>query len=121
MYFININGHELPTPFFYSVTSRDIESSGSGRFDETGIVHRSRVRHNVRTCDVKWRVPGTQLNSISTDLSAELLHVSLLNPASAGYVSCDMYAECVKADFYQQQNGNTSESWWEISCRLVEY
>ena len=54
MYFININGHELPTPFFYSVTSRDIESSGSGRFDETGIVHRSRVRHNVRTCDVKW-------------------------------------------------------------------
>ena len=121
MYFIRINGHELPTPFFYSVTSRDIESSGSGRFDETGIVHRSRVRHNVRTCDVKWRVPGTQLNSISTDLSAELLHVSLLNPASAGYVSCDMYAESVKADFYQQQNGNTSESWWEISCRLVEY
>ena len=121
MYFISINGQTLPTPYYYSVTSRDIESSGSGRFDETGVVHRSRVRHSVKTCDVKWKVPASELGTISTSLSAELLHVSLLDPASAGYVSCDMYADGVKAEFYQHQNGSVNDSWWEISCRLTEF
>ena len=121
MYFIKINNRELPTPFYYSVSSRDIASSDSGRSDETGLVHRNRIRRSVKTCDVKWRIPGSMLGQLDTDLSAELLEVSLLDPASAGYVDCDMYAESLRSDFYQQQNGLESESWWEISCRLTEY
>ncbi len=121
MYFIRINDRTLPTPFFYSVASRDIASSDSGRSDETGVVHRNRIRRAVKTCDVKWRVPGSMLQQLDTDLSAEILHVSLLDPASAGYVDCEMYAESIRSDFYQQQNGLENESWWEISARLTEY
>ncbi|MBR5088456.1 MAG: hypothetical protein IK093_03425 [Ruminiclostridium sp.] len=121
MYFISINGQQLPTPYYYCVTSKDIESSGSGRFDETGVVHRSRVRHNVKTCDVKWKIPGSQLSTISGSMADELLHVTLLDPATSGYVSCDMYAESSRAEFYQHQNAQESDSWWEISCRLIEF
>ena len=121
MYFIKINGNVLPTPFYYSVSSKDIDSSDSGRSDETGVVHRNRIRHSVKTCDVKWRIPGSSLGQLETDLSGELLEVSLLDPCSAGYVDCDMYAENMRADFYQHQNGSETASWWEISCRLTEY
>ncbi|MBP5605514.1 MAG: hypothetical protein J6X60_08225 [Ruminiclostridium sp.] len=121
MYFIRINGTALPTPCSYSVSSADIESADSGRSDETGVVHRNRIRRSVKTCDVKWRIPGTSLAPLDTSLSDELLHVSLLDPASAGYVNCDMYAKNIRADFYQQQNGSENDSWWEISCRLTEY
>lgn len=121
MYFIRINGTVLPTPFYYSVTSRDIESSDSGRYDETGIVHRNRVRHGVKVCDVKWRIPGSSLSPLNTQLADTLLHVNMLDPATGGYVSCDMYAESVKSDFYQHQNMSETSSWWEISARLVEY
>lgn len=121
MYFLSINGHELPTPFYYSVTSKDIEGTCSGRSDETGVVHRNRVRHSVRTCDVKWRIPGSSLRLIDESLSDELLNVSMLDPASAGYVSCEMYADNIHSEFYQQQNGSESASWWEISCRLIQF
>ena len=121
MYFIKINGQSLPTPFYYCVTSKDIESSGSGRFDETGVVHRSRVRTDVKTCEVKWKVPGSELSTISSCLEPELLHVSLLDPSSAGYDSCDMYKDSVRAEFYQHQNAQETDSWWEISLRLIEY
>jgi|GEM_PF-283975 len=121
MYFIKINNTELPTPSYYSVTSRDITGTDSGRYDETGVVHRSRVRTSVKTCDVKWRLDGSSLGSLNTALSGALLDVTLLDPSTAGYVRCDMYAESVKSDFYQQQNDDETDSWWEIGCRLVEY
>ncbi len=121
MYFIKINNTVLPTPTYYSVTSKDIMSSDSGRYDETGVVHRNRIRRGVKTCNVKWKIAGTQLGALDTALGGEVLSVSMLDPASAGYTECDMYAESISADFYQQQNGSEMASWWEISCRLVEY
>ena len=121
MYFLKINDTVLPTPCYYSVTSRDIESSDSGRYDETGIVHRNRVRTNVRTCDVKWKIPGNMLDVLNVNLSDALLKVSMLDPSSEGYTECDMYAKNVKSDFFQHQNGNELSSWWEISCRLEEF
>ena len=121
MYFIKINGTELPTPSYYSVTSRDVASSDSGRYDETGIVHRNRIRRSVKTCDVKWKIPGSALGALDTALADELLEVNMLDPASAGYISCEMYAESIRSDFFQQQNDSETASWWEISCRLVEY
>ena len=121
MFFIKINNTELPTPCYYSVTAKDITGSDSGRYDETGLVHRNRVRSGVRTCEIKWRLPGSSSGARNAALSGELLAVTLLDPSTAGYVQCDMYAESVKSDFYQQQNADETESWWEISCRLVEY
>ncbi|MBR5088923.1 MAG: hypothetical protein IK093_05805 [Ruminiclostridium sp.] len=121
MYFIRINGVTLPTPVYYSVTSDDIPSADSGRSDETGVTHRNRIRHSVKTCDVKWRLPGSSLGQLGTSLGDELLDVELLDPGTGGYTSCDMYAASIKSDFYQQQNGDELLSWWEISCRLTEY
>ncbi|MCR4779624.1 MAG: hypothetical protein K5876_00870 [Ruminiclostridium sp.] len=121
MYFIKTDDTELPTPYYYSVTSKDITGSDSGRYDETGIVHRNRVRSGVLTCDVKWRLPGSRLAALKNALSGEVLEVELLDPSSGDYTELDMYAESFKADFYQQQNEDEDESWWDISCRLVEY
>ncbi len=121
MYFIKINDAPLPTPYYYSVTSRDIESSDSGRYDETGVVHRNRVRHSVKTCDVKWRLPGNSLSPLNAALGDTLLEVNMLDPATGSYIDCEMYAESIRSDFYQHQNRSEPSSWWEISCRLVEY
>ena len=121
MYFIKINNTELPTPCYYSVTAKDITGSDSGRYDETGIVHRNRVRGGVITCDLKWRLAGDEVSALRSALAGELLEVTLLDPSSAGYTNRDMYAESVRADFYQQQDADEDDSWWEISARLVEY
>ena len=121
MYFLKINGAQLPVPYYYSVTSRDIESSDSGRSDETGVMHRNRVRHSVRTCDVKWRIPGSGLGELNVKLADALLRVSMLDPATGGYVELDMYAKDIRSDFYQHQNAHELTSWWEISCRLEEF
>ena len=121
MYFIKINNTELPVPYYYSVTAKDITGSDSGRYDETGIVHRNRVRPGVITCDLKWRLTGGGLAALEAALSGEVRSGQLLDPSAAGYTNCDMYAESIRADFYQQQNADEDDSWWEISCRLVEY
>ena len=112
MYFIKINDTELPTPSYYSVMSKDITGADSGRYDETGIVHRDRVRSSVKTCDIKWKLPGSSLEPLNTALSGELLEVTLLDPSIAGYTECEMYAESVRSDFYQQQDNDESISGW---------
>ena len=121
MYFIKINDTELPVPTYYSVTSNDIESSDSGRYDESGIIHRNRVRRSVKVCDVKWKLPGSALEALNVKLADERLEVSLLDPASAGYIDAEMYAESIRSDFFQHQQADEDLSWWEISCRLREF
>ena len=121
MYFISINGKVLPVPSYYSVDNDDIDSTDSRRSDETGLMHRRRIRQGVRTCEVKWILDGNEAKGLHIDLSEPLLKVSMLDPASAGYVECNMYAKNLKSIFYQQQNSQAGKSYWELSCKLVEY
>lgn len=121
MYFLKINDTVLPTPSYYSVDTADIDSEDSRRSDETGVAHRNRVRSGVKTCDVKWIISGGAAENLHINLSEPLLTVSMLDPATCGYIECDMYASNLKSVFYQQQNGSESGSYWEISCRLVQY
>lgn len=120
MYFLKINDKILPTPSYYAVDSDDIDSTDSRRSDETGLMHRRRIREGVRTCDVKWILDGTQAEGLKVDLSAPLLSVSMLDPAAAGYSDLEMYAKNLKSVFYQQK-GVPGGSYWEISCKLIEY
>ena len=103
MFFIKINDTELPTPCYYSVTSKDITGTDSGRYDETGIVHRNRVRSCVKSCDIKWRLPGSSLEPLNAALSGELLEGTLLDPATgdvrianAGHVPPLLVGEAVR-------------------------
>ncbi len=121
MYFLKINGKELPVPSYYSVDNDDIDSSDSRRADETGLMHRRRIRQGVRTCEVKWILDGDSAKGLQVDLSDPLLAVSMLDPATAGYSECNMYARNLRSAFYQQQNEQVGKSYWEISCKLVEY
>ncbi len=120
MYFLKINGKELPTPSYYAVDNDDIDSTDSRRSDETGLMHRRRIRQGVTTCDVKWILNGTQAEGLRVDLSEPLLEVSLLDPATAGYSDLNMFAKNLKSVFYQQK-GAPAGSYWEISCKLIEY
>ena len=121
MYFLAINGTALPVPSYYRVDNDDIDSTDSKRSDETGTMHRRRLRKGVHTCEVKWILTGQAAEGLHTNLSEPLLNVSLLDPASAGYTECEMYAKNLTSVFYQQQNSSETKSWWEISCTLVEY
>lgn len=121
MTFLSINGVALPTPSFYAVDNDDIDSSDSSRSDETGMMKRRRIRKGVRTCDVKWILDGSAARGLQVNLSEPLLKVRLLDPGTASYSSCDMYAKNIKSVFYQQQNGSETKSYWEISCKLIEY
>lgn len=121
MYFLKINNKTLPTPSYYSVDTQDIDSEDSRRSDETGVAHRNRIRSGVKTCDVKWIIDGGAAESLHINLSEPVLKVSMLDPAACGYIDCDMYASNIKSVFYQQQSGSEGGSYWEISCRLVQY
>ncbi len=121
MYFLSINGKALPVPSYYRVDNDDIDSTDSKRSDETGTMHRRRLRKGVRTCEVRWILDGSAASGLHTDLSEPLLAVSLLDPAAAGYAECEMYAKNLTSVFYQQQNASETKSWWELSCTLVEY
>ena len=121
MYFLKKSGIELPVPYYYSVESNDINSTDTYRSDETGIMHRRRIRKAVHTCHVKWRLSGSEAIPLHTSLGDEQLYMSVLDPARGSYIDCMMYAENLKSVFYQEQDGNEKKSWWEISCTLVEY
>lgn len=121
MYFLKVNGKELPTPSYYAVDSDDIDSADSRRSDETGTMHRRRIRAGVRGCAVKWILNGAQTAALQEILSETELKVSLLDPAAGEYRECEMFASELKSVFYQQQNGSPAASYWEISCRLTEY
>lgn len=121
MVFLSIGGVALPTPTYYSVETRDIDSSDSGRADESGIVHRNVVRSGIKICDVKWKVNGSDAATIHSKLSDPILSATIFDPKTCAPYSCDMYADNLKSSFYQQQKGSPSESYWEISCRLTEY
>ncbi len=120
MYFLKVNGTELPTPSYYAVDADDIDSADSRRSDETGKMHRRCLRAGVKTCSVRWILGGQQARSLLKSLSDPLLTVSMLNPADAGYCECEMFASELKSVFYQQKGG-AAGSYWEISCRLTEY
>lgn len=121
MYFLSINGKALPTPSYYSVDNDDIDSVDSCRADETGTMHRRRIRKGVRTCEVKWILDGDSAKGLHVNLSEPILSVSLLDPSIAGYAECEMYAKNLKSVFYQNQGENEKKSYWELSCKLIEY
>lgn len=121
MYFLKINNQVLPTPSYYAVGADDIDSTDSRRSDETGQMHRRRLRAGVRTCTVKWILNGTQTAQLQGLLSEPELQVSLLDPAAANYCECTMFASKLSSTFYQQQNQSAAASYWEISCLLTEY
>ncbi len=121
MVFVSIGGVALPTPTYYSVETRDIDSSDSGRADESGVVHRNVVRSGIKICDVKWKVNGSDAATIHSKLSAPKLSAVIFDPAACTTYSCEMYADNLKSSFYQHQNGSSLSSYWEISCRLTEY
>ena len=108
-------------PSYYSVDNDDIDSTDSRRADETGLMHRRRIRQGVRTCEVKWILDGQTAAGLHVDLSEPVLSVSMLDPAASGYAQCEMYAKNLRSVFYQQQNSQESRSYWELSCKLVEY
>ena len=66
-------------------------------------------------------VDGQTAAGLHVDLSEPVLSVSMLDPAASGYAQCEMYAKNLRSVFYQQQNSQESRSYWELSCKLVEY
>lgn len=121
MYFLKINDKTLPTPSYYAVGADDIDSTDSRRSDETGQMHRRRLRAGVKTCTVKWILNGTQTAELQALLSEPELNVSMLDPATADYCECTMFASKLSSTFYQHQNKSASASYWEIGCLLTEY
>ena len=54
MWYIKINGAQMPTPVTNSVTEIDIDSAETGR-GEAGFMHRERIRKNVASYDLEWQ------------------------------------------------------------------
>lgn len=54
MWYIKINGAVMPAPITNSVTEIDIDSAETGR-NESGFLHRERVRNNVASYDLEWK------------------------------------------------------------------
>lgn len=79
MALIEIGDTALPDPSSYTLGLYDIDASTAGR-DETGVLHRQRVRKDVLKVTCNWvKLTKTEVETILTAIGAQKQTATFLN------------------------------------------
>lgn len=89
--YITINGTRLPTPTTYRVQMADLDTENTTR-DETGVLHRDRIRAGVYKIIVSWRLRSSQLASIISLIQSSSFTVTFFDTNTMSYQTKTMYA-----------------------------
>lgn len=89
--YITINGTRLPTPTTYRVQMADLDTENTTR-DETGVLHRDRIRSGVYKIIVSWRLRSSQLASIISLIQSSSFTVTFFDTNTMSYQTKTMYA-----------------------------
>jgi hypothetical protein len=88
--FIRINNTTLPSPRSYRVERSDLDSERTTR-DESGYLHRDRIRKGVYKLYLQWRLTPAQLETIIPLIERESFSVTFLDPTSCAQHTATMY------------------------------
>ena len=112
-----INGTTVASPASLSVVEQDLDSDSANR-DETGRMHRDRIRRGIRKVSVKWT--ALQQSDAATILSAvspASFSVEYIDPESAAGQIRTMYV----GDRTCEVVATTLGKRWNLSFDLIEY
>ena len=112
---LTIGGVVLPPPMKYTVEYNDLDSSDTGR-TEDGLLHRTRIRHDVAKIKVSWEQLTTDkadliLTAIAPDSFTVVYYFGTQKTATmyAGNRSCEL------------RRINCNQAKWNISFDLIEF
>ena len=112
-----INGVTVHDPASLSVVEQDLDSDNTNR-DETGQMHRDRVRQGIRKVSVKWTVLAqSDAAAILAAVSPASFNVAYIDPESATLQTRTMYVGDRTSDVVATQLGKR----WNLSFDLIEY
>ena len=106
----------------YAVVLSDLDSDNSNR-DETGYLHRDRLRQAVRKIQVNLQC--ISLNKTSQIMQAVIpdkVNVTFLDPQEGGFITAEMYVNdrtCKLSLLSDYEKPN--ESMWDVSFNLTQY
>lgn len=89
--YITINGTRLPTPTTYRVQMADLDTENTTR-DETGVLHRDRIRSGVYKIIVSWRLRSSILASVISLIQSSSFTVTFFDTNTMSYQTKTMYA-----------------------------
>lgn len=89
--YITINGTRLPTPTTYRVQMADLDTENTTR-DETGVLHRDRIRSGVYKIIVSWRLRSSILASVISLIQSSSFTVTFFDTNTMTYQTKTMYA-----------------------------
>lgn len=112
-----INGTAMPEPSYLSINYQDLDSDNTKR-DETGVMHRDRIRGNVHKLIVKWNaVSNADAAIILQAVSGVSFSVTFYDPRSGGNVTITAYVGDRSNEEIASQIGDR----WNISFDIIEY
>lgn len=115
-----INNTWVPAISSYTVSREDLDSPDSKRSDETGYLHRRRIREKVKKLHFVCKANETQLKIINGLISGEdssLLELTFFNPYTATMETGEFYISRDEAKLLVIGN----ESFWQVTFNAIEY
>lgn len=116
--YISINNTTLPTPTSYRVQMADLDTENTTR-DETGVLHRDRIRYGVYKIIAQWRLTTTQLSSLISLLQNASFSVTFFDPNTLTYQTKTMYAGDRESEIVVG-NASTSAIYVDFNVDLIE-
>lgn len=106
----------------YTVVLSDLDSDNSNR-DETGYLHRDRLRQAVRKIQVNLTcISLSKTSQIMQAVIPDKVNVTFLDPQEGGFITAEMYVNdrtCKLSLLSDYEKPN--ESMWDISFNLTQY
>lgn len=120
---LSINGTEVVQRLTeYSIVLSDLDSDNSNR-DETGFMHRDRLRQAVRKIQVKLTyIPLAKASEVLKAVIPDKVSVTFLDPQQGGYLTADMYVGDRTCNLSKHVDlEKPADSMWDVSFNLTQY
>lgn len=112
-----VDGRDLPSPASMGIPKYDIDSANAGR-DETGVMHRDRVRSGIYKLELEWTgLSSSELQAIDSAISKDSLKVTF--PTPKGMLTKTMYAGDRNISMVMMRDDG--EAYWDMSVNLIEF
>ena len=119
MEIFTINGVVLPAPSSHSITSSDIDSSGTVR-NEVGVLMRDRIRSDVYQIDLEFKNrAGHEVALVESAIKSSSFEVRF--PDSTGFITKKMHTTGKSKGLVTYNNDRPDDSRWNLTVSLTEY
>lgn len=117
---VQINDTWLPGISSYEMNREDLDAADTGRSDETGILHRRRIREKVKKIHFVCKVSESQLKTINSLITGEnsvKLTLIFFNPFTSTHEEGEFYISKDSAKLLVIGE----ESYWQMQFNAIEY